>query len=154
MRKSAKPSNSKSIASAGAAENTRARTPSAFPALLGSMVDRSRRKGQFDLHCRAVVHRDRLPRAHSLSWNPYGDDGSCVHFAVDLQLPAVEFDKDFRQRQAETDAVIFARQAAVHLPKGRQREFDLVGGNADPGVLDTELQIATRIQADRQGHRT
>src|SRR5579859_5536950 len=72
--------------------------------------------------------------------------------ALDADAAAVELDEPLDDRQAETGAVVLARVGAARLEERVAEPREVVGRDADAGVLDREQDVlAVLIGADRHG---
>src|SRR5580704_5576629 len=71
--------------------------------------------------------------------------GPDIDFALKHEFAAVQLDQCFGDRQAETRALVPARQMVFHLLKRFEHLLQMVAWNADPGILDRDHQISLAV---------
>src|SRR5690349_9090006 len=88
---------------------------------------------------RALLTKGERSRLHdAAARQPHRGDGALARRAVDDELAAMQLGHRAGERQSEAGALIFAREPAVDLAEGAQRFLEIMGGDADAGILDDE----------------
>src|SRR5580692_6120324 len=71
--------------------------------------------------------------------------GPDIDFALEHEFAAMQLDQGLGDRQAETGALVAARQMVFHLLKRLEYLLQMVAWNADPGILDRDHQISLAV---------
>jgi len=78
-----------------------------------------------------------------------GDGGTFAQFAVERYSSAVKLDQPADQRQAKTGTLLNARPRVGDLAEWFKHDGDILGGNADAGVLYGDPDSPARRQIGR-----